>query len=194
MTYCYAFLTFLIDSKLLDILSSFPSFPIASADIHVSKMKIDSAVIKALSLDSAKTTVARHGGSGFSTTAKITTTLQDGTEKHFFLKTGKGKDAEVMFAGEHASLNALHMVPSLCPASFAHGPLEDAAGGAFLVTDFLDMSGSSSGNEKGSGMSLAAKLAKLHTTAAPVPEGYSKPVFGFPVPSKWKHHSAIELP
>lgn len=30
-------------------------------------------------------------------------------------------------------------------------------------------------------MSLAAKLAKLHTTPAPIPEGYSKPMFGFPV-------------
>ena len=153
-------------------------------DIYNSRMKIDSAVIKALSLDSAKTTVAKHGGSGFSTTAKITTTLKDGAEKHFFMKTGKGKDAEVMFAGEHASLNAIHTIPSLCPASFAHGPLEDAAGGAFLVTDFLDMSGTSSGAEKGSGMSLAAKLAKLHTIPAPIPEGFSKPVFGFPVPSK----------
>ena len=161
---------------------------IASVSFHISNMKIDSAVIKALSLDPAKTTVAKHGGSGFSTTAKITTTLKDGAEKHFFMKTGKGKDAEVMFAGEHASLNAIHTVPSLCPASFAHGGLEDAAGGAFLVTDFLDMSRtpSLSGSEKGSGMSLAAKLAKLHTTPAPVPEGFLKRVFGFPVPSKWK--------
>ena len=155
-------------------------------------MKIDSAVIRALSLDPAKTTIAKHGGSGFSTTAKITTTLKDGTEKNFFIKTGKGKNAQVMFAGEHASLNALHIVPSLCPASFAHGPLEDAVGGAFLVTDFLDMSGNSSGTEKGSGMSLAAKLAKLHTTAAPIPTGFAKPVFGFPVPSKWRQHSIIE--
>ena len=168
-------------------------FLIASHSIFTGKMKVDSAVIKALSLDPAKTTVAKHGGSGFSTTAKITTTLKDGTGKHFFMKTGKGKDAQAMFAGEHASLNAIHTVPSLCPASFAHGPLEDAAGGAFLVTDFLDMSGTSSGNEKASGMSLAAKLAKLHTTAAPVPEGFSKPVFGFPVPSKLRHLSAMEM-
>ena len=96
-----------------------------------------------------------------------------------------------MFEGEHASLNAIHRaVPSLCPRSFAEGLLEDSAQregeGAFLVTEFLDMSGriSSSNNinnEKGSGMSLAAKLAKLHTTPAPIPDGYSKPVFGFPV-------------
>ncbi|KAK4697996.1 hypothetical protein P7C71_g169, partial [Lecanoromycetidae sp. Uapishka_2] len=143
-------------------------------------MKIDSAVIRALSLDPAKTAIKSHGGSGFTTTAKISTTLKDGTEKHFFMKTGRDKDSEVMFKGEHASLNAIHnVVPSLCPASFSEGALEDGSG-AFLVTDFLDMSGRSSGSsETGSGMSLAAKLAKLHTTPAPTPEGFSKPVFGF---------------
>lgn len=99
------------------------------------------------------------------------------------MKTGKGKDAEVMFRGEHASLNAIHTIPSLCPASFAHGTLEDNVGGAFLVTDFLDMKARSTGNssDQGSGMSLAAKLAKLHTTPAPIPAGFSKPVFGFEV-------------
>lgn len=30
-------------------------------------------------------------------------------------------------------------------------------------------------------MSLAAKLAKLHTTPAPIPAGYDRPMFGFPV-------------
>ncbi len=144
-------------------------------------MKLDSAVIRSLSLDPAKTTVASHGGSGFSTTAKMSTIMKDGTEKHFFMKTGKGKGADVMFRGEHASLNAIHsVVPNLCPQSFAEGKLQDSPGGAFLVTDFLDMNGPSTGNltEKSSD-SLATKLAKLHTTPAPIPDGYSKPVFGF---------------
>ena len=147
-------------------------------------MKIDPAILRALSLDATQTTVKSHGGSGFTSTAKISTTLKDGTEKHFFMKTGRGKDAEVMFRGEHASLNAIHnSVPSLCPASFAEGTLEDGSG-AFLVTDFLDMSGSTGGTgEKGSGLSLAAKLAKLHTTPAPIPEGYPEPMFGFDVPT-----------
>ncbi|KAI9716523.1 MAG: hypothetical protein M1812_005254 [Candelaria pacifica] len=142
-------------------------------------MKLDSAIVEALSLDPSKTTVASHGGSGFSTTAKITTTL-NGEERKFFMKTGKGKDAEIMFEGEHHSLNAIHTsVPTLCPASFAHGPLSDTPGGAFLVTDFLDLKSRSSAPS--SGQSLATKLAKLHTTPAPTPQGYSKPVFGFPV-------------
>ena len=150
-------------------------------------MKVDGAVIQALRLDPVKTTVASHGGSGFTSTMKIMgVLLHDGTQKQFFMKTGHGKDAETMFAGEHASLNALHTIPSLCPQSFAHGRLADTPGGAFLVTDFLEMSSttlSPSAAAKGSGLSLAAKLAKLHTTPAPIPAGFSTPVFGFPVPT-----------
>ena len=35
--------------------------------------------------------------------------------------------------------------------------------------------------ENSSGLALASKLATLHTTPVPTPEGFSKPVFGFPV-------------
>lgn len=97
------------------------------------------------------------------------------------MKAAPGRVAEIMFRGEHASLNAIHgAVPSLCPASLATGVSDD--GTAFLVTDFLDMSSHSSlgTSEESSGMSLAAKLAKLHTTQAPIPKGRSKPSFGFP--------------
>jgi fructosamine-3-kinase len=48
----------------------------------------------------------------------------------------------------------------------------------FMATEFLDLRSSESG---GSGESLASKLAKLHTTPAPIPPGYDKPMFGFPV-------------
>jgi protein-ribulosamine 3-kinase len=65
-------------------------------------MKLDPAVAKILNLDVANTTVTSAGGGGCSSasTAKITTTLPDGKEKKFFMKTGSGKDAEVMFEGE----------------------------------------------------------------------------------------------
>lgn len=79
------------------------------------------------------------------------------------------------------SLNAIHSVVSnLCPKSYAHGQLE-LGNGSFLATDFLNLSPHSS--TKGSGLSLAQKLAKLHSTPAPIPEGYSTPQFGFPVPT-----------
>lgn len=147
-----------------------------------SKMKVDSAVAKLLALDSSNTTVSSAGGGGMSSasTSKITAQLEDGTKKNFFLKTGSGKEAEIMFEGEHASLNAIHnAVPSLCPASFGHGRLADAPSKSFLVTDYLDLSSRRTGGTS-SGMSLAQKMAKLHTTPAPVPDGYEKPMFGFP--------------
>lgn len=82
--------------------------------------------------------------------------------------------------GEHASLNAIHhAVPNFCPKSHAHGAM-NSSGKYFLATDFLDLHSSSSA---GSGLSLAAKLAKLHTTEVPLTAGYDKPMFGFPVPT-----------
>jgi fructosamine-3-kinase len=94
-----------------------------------------------------------------------------------------------MFAGEHASLNAIHaVVPSLCPRSLAWGNL-DGRDAYFVATEFLDLSSARSsstrakGLSSGSDLSLAQKLARLHTTPAPTPEGYSGPQFGFPVPT-----------
>lgn len=64
-------------------------------------VKMDSAVAKLLQLDPATTSVSSHGGGGMSSakTAKISTRLPDGSKKLYFLKTGKGKDAEIMFHG-----------------------------------------------------------------------------------------------
>lgn len=141
-------------------------------------MAVDSAILSLLGLNPDQVTASGHGGSSFSKTSKITATLEDGTTKSFFMKSGKGSDAQVMFEGEHASLNAIHdAVPSFCPKSFGFGTFSGAKDTYFLVTDFLDLSarGSTSGH------SLAQKLAELHTTSAPTPEGYEKPQFGFPV-------------
>lgn len=114
-------------------------------------------------------------------TSKITTTLPDGSKMRYFMKTGKGKPAEVMFEGEHASLRAIHdVVPTLCPKSFGHGKFSDNSLISFLVTDYLDLSSRFSSTKSSSGMTLAQKLAKLHTTPAPIPQGYDKPQFGFP--------------
>ncbi|KAK0122259.1 hypothetical protein ONS95_010509 [Cadophora gregata] len=143
--------------------------------------KIDTAILKALSLDPASTTLACHGGSGFSSTYKLSSRASDGEEKLYFVKTG-ANGSETMFAGELTSLNTIHsIVPSLCPQSFAHGQLFSSPG-AFLATDFLNLSPSSS-SKSGSGIPLAHKLAKLHSTPAPIPDGYDKAMFGFPVPT-----------
>lgn len=47
------------------------------------------------------------------------------------------------------------------------------------MTDYLNLTSRSV--PKSSAPSLASKLAKLHTTPAPTPEGYDAPQFGFPV-------------
>lgn len=47
----------------------------------------------------------------------------------------------------------------------------------------MHLSPSSSSSSTNPPPSLAAKLAKLHTTPAPIPEGYSTPQFGFLVPT-----------
>lgn len=113
-------------------------------------------------------------------TSKIKTTGPDGREQQYFLKTGSGKEAEIMFRGEHASLNAVHKsVPTLCPKSFGHGALADSPSKHFLVTEFMDLSSRATGTSS-SAPTLAQKLAKLHTTPAPPPEGQDKPMFGFP--------------
>ena len=135
---------------------------------------LDAAIVRALSLDASQAKIASHGGSGFASTYRVTTDTMSA-----FIKTSTSKDAATMFEGEHASLNAIHhAVTSLAPRSFAWGELE--SGGYFLATEFLDMSSRSSGSG-GSGMSLAQKLAKLHST--PVPDEFRGKGFGFPVPT-----------
>jgi hypothetical protein len=65
--------------------------------------KIDPAILQALSLDAATTTIASHGGSGFASTFKITSKGNDESEKLFFVKQGKGRESEIMFAGNSLS-------------------------------------------------------------------------------------------
>ncbi|KFY73117.1 hypothetical protein V499_06761 [Pseudogymnoascus sp. VKM F-103] len=138
---------------------------------------MDSAIAKALSLEEPLPEMEVLGGSGFSSTYKITSKV-DGETKTYFVKTG-GPSSKTMFAGEHASLNAIHnAVPSFCPQSYGHGAL--STGGYFLVTDFLNLGSSKA---KPSGLSFAQKLEKLHRTSAPVPDGHSSPQFGFSVPT-----------
>jgi hypothetical protein len=74
-----------------------------------STMKLDPAVVKLLDLDPEHTHVSSAGGGGCSSasTSKITAKLEDGQEKLFFMKTGHGSDAKVMFEGlmRHCSIH-----------------------------------------------------------------------------------------
>ncbi|KAH6656186.1 fructosamine-3-kinase [Plectosphaerella plurivora] len=139
---------------------------------------IDPAITIALGLHARGARIAPHGGSGFSSTFKLSA-IRDGDPVYYFIKTGTGKEAEIMFRGEHESLNALNrVIPGFCPRSYAHGVFAEDANRFFLVTDFLDLGTSVA---DGSSVSLARKLAKLHTTPAPVSDGFDSPMFGFPV-------------
>lgn len=70
-------------------------------------------------------------------------------------------------------------MPTLCPQSLGHGEFEQQPQTSFLITEFLHLT-SRSAPKSPRAQSLAQKLAKLHTIPAPIPEGYTKPVFGFP--------------
>ncbi|EFX04593.1 phosphotransferase enzyme family protein [Grosmannia clavigera kw1407] len=142
----------------------------------------DPAIVTALGLDPTMTTAHAHGGSGFSSTFRVTG-HQVGTAKdvQYFIKTGTGPEAAVMFRGEFASLNAIaDSVPLFCPRAHAHGPLQDRTSGYFLATEYLDLGRSSAG--AGSGRSFASKLAEMHLKEATV-QGPNGERFGFPVPT-----------
>ena len=72
---------------------------------------VDPAILEALGLDAESTQMSSHGGSGFSSTFNLTST-KDGEEVHYFVKTGSGKDAEVMFRGQPSPVLARLRLPS----------------------------------------------------------------------------------
>lgn len=142
---------------------------------------LDEAVVKLLGINAKRAHVSSAGGGGCSAarTSKLTTTLDNGETQEFFIKSSQAQTAEVMFRGEHASLQAIHrLIPDFCPKSYGHGRCEDNDT-AFLVTDFIDLISPSVGSAKSP--SLAQKLAKLHSTAIPIPGGHDTPQFGFHV-------------
>lgn len=61
---------------------------------------IDPAILEALGLDASRTSIAPHGGSGFSSTFKLSSAV-DGRPVNYFVKTGTGADAELMFRGSY---------------------------------------------------------------------------------------------
>ena len=161
---------------------------------------IDPAIIRALSLDASTAKIFSHGGSGFASTFRVTASTSKSTSAStsnthqqepdtptFFLKTSSSPGAATMFEGEHMSLNAINSsVPTLCPKSFAWGRLDNDPKTYFLATEFLDLHGGGrkSKTAKGdSSLSLAQKLAKLHTTPAPPVQDENSEIrqFGFPV-------------
>ncbi|KAL8860914.1 MAG: hypothetical protein Q9178_002669 [Gyalolechia marmorata] len=135
---------------------------------------LDSAVISVLCADQGTSSIEPYGQTGFSTPSRVKVHV-NGETNMYFMKTGSDGD---MFKGEFESLSAIHKaVPSLCPRPLAHGKLTDSSS-YFLLTEFIDIE--ATGGQP-TGLSLAQKLAKLHSSPVPTPKGFSKPVFGFHV-------------
>ncbi|KAI4260827.1 MAG: hypothetical protein L6R42_003858 [Xanthoria sp. 1 TBL-2021] len=138
---------------------------------------LDSAVIAFLAVDQSRASIEPYGQAGSSTPSKVVINV-DGETSTYFMKTGPD---EHMFKGEYESLAALYAaVPSLCPQPLAHGKLRDSPN-YFLLTTFIDIDVLPGGQS--SGLSLAQKLAQLHSTPPPVPAGFSRPSFGFHLPT-----------
>lgn len=64
-------------------------------------MQLDEAVLTLLKLTPEVTSVSSAGGGGCSSasTSKIVTKDENGDPKYYFMKSGSGKDAEIMFEG-----------------------------------------------------------------------------------------------
>lgn len=60
---------------------------------------VDPAIIEALSLNPHTTKLTSHGGSGFASTFKLSSTV-NGKDINYFVKTGTGPEAELMFQGK----------------------------------------------------------------------------------------------
>lgn len=134
---------------------------------------VDSAIIAALSAEPAMCSIESYGQAGSSTPAKILIKAGNHT-KFYFLKTGPDGD---MFRGEYESLKAINTaVPTLCPRPIVHGKLGETFD-SFLLTEFINMEART--ESPSSGLSLARKLAQLHTAPVPTPHDYRNPVFGF---------------
>lgn len=160
----------------------------------VPTLHVDPAIMALFTTDFETAKIEPYGQARCSILSKLSVKA-NGKVEEFFMKTGP--DGEIfigeaihatliIFAGslthltgEHESLTAIHSaVPSLCPRSIAHGKLADSQD-YFLITEFIDKH--ALGDGESSGLSLAQKLAKLASTPAPIPEGFTTPVFGFPV-------------
>ena len=85
-------------------------------------------------------TATSHGSSMWTQTARISTTLPDGTPKSYFLKVAAGALGLGMVEGEYESIAAIHAVkPGFCPKPQAWGTFKSNPDLHFLLTDFVEM-------------------------------------------------------
>ena len=83
--------------------------------------------------------------------------------------------------GEYIALSRLHeAVPTLVPQPIVWGKFA-SSNNYYMVTEWINEDTEDGGPGPGTGLSLAQKVAKLHNTPAPIPSGYTQPMFGFPI-------------
>ncbi|KAL1867896.1 hypothetical protein Daus18300_006171 [Diaporthe australafricana] len=137
---------------------------------------LDPAIARAIPGAPVRVHAHHHGHAGFSVPLKIKVEYNDGSIRHIFCK-GYGNAA--MFSSEFFSLESMNDAMRLiCPRPLFHGPMQDTDD-FFLLTEFLETDPLV--QRPGSGMSMASKLAIMHSQPVIMPKGYDKPMFGFPV-------------
>lgn len=71
-------------------------------------------------------------------------------------------------------------MPTLAPQPTVWGKLTDAET-YYLITEWVEVDAQDPREVLSTGLTLAQKVAKLHTTPAAIPTGYRSPMFGFPI-------------
>jgi len=74
---------------------------------------VDPVILEALGLEATSSKMMSHGGSSFASSFKLVST-KDGQELVYFVKTGSGSSADVMFQGQEADLA---VILALCSPS-----------------------------------------------------------------------------
>ncbi|KAK8867654.1 Fructosamine kinase-domain-containing protein [Apiospora arundinis] len=117
--------------------------------------------------------ITPHGSSFWTQTARLETTLADGTPNDFFLKTAEGDNGRGMISGEFESMSLLFRIsPGLVPKPVAWGTYQDMPQFHFFLCDFHDMTEELPPVEE-----FTASIARLHKASIPLSPGK----FGFPV-------------
>jgi protein-ribulosamine 3-kinase len=146
---------------------------LAVADIE-GDFPLDEAVVEVLPRNSRVLSAEVYGTSAWTTTARVSTLLPDGTPKSYFLKCANGLHGRKMMLGEFTSVTEiLKIMPGLLPLPYAWGKFKrEDPSTYFLLSEFIDMDVVTAPEP----MQFTAKVAQMHQRGTS-PDGR----FGFPV-------------
>ncbi|KAI1272206.1 Fructosamine kinase-domain-containing protein [Xylaria sp. FL0933] len=136
---------------------------------------LDEAITKVLPAGTKVISAESWGLSAWTKTAKIDTTLQDGTSKRYFVKCATGKLAKIHIWGEHYSATLVaSCAPEYGPNPVGKGVYQDenSTPTYFYVQHFHDMDIETPPDPAG----LASTMAMLHRNSES-PNG----MFGYPI-------------